>query len=181
MMGSLALAISFVLWFALLSTSSSSTDADNTVEHTHANDVTEEAFVRADFASAEQIKERFTQLEPGADSVEVSVLNNKIELYSLFSNGERMGRYVAIIENTACTACDDLHFLVKISDRFQMTDFIFLLPVDERTQSEVRTRFMNNSISEKFGFNHMLDDPKWSYAFFKGLRNASAALQKEKI
>ena len=133
-------------------------------------------FSRSYFASISEIKEKLTHLHPDTDSISMVLLRPNIELYDLYSNQGHEDRYLAIIEDVDCAACDDLHFLVKLSG-YKMQDFIFLLPIDDITRRAIQDQFKAANVRTRFGIRNIVGNPKWSYYFLKGLRDASDALQ----
>lgn len=136
------------------------------------------SFSRAQFISVSKIKELLMKQVPKADSISVIQLDFNIELFNLFSKRKIFERYIGVIEDVECKSCEDLHFLIKLSEEWRILNILFLSPLNELEKQKLADQCLNIDIQNPFE-NRILTSSTntiWDYYFIKELRDAGNTL-----
>jgi uncharacterized membrane protein YphA (DoxX/SURF4 family) len=175
----LAMLALIILFVGLLASSLLKTDRID--GQTHQEVVPQVNAWRSQFASLNEIKRHLMRVAPGTDSIYAVVLNANVELFELYLKNQLVDRYIAVIENSKCKSCEDLHFAVKLTVENRISNILFFTPIDERIKSELIAYLRNTHIQRAPGVSYSGADKQldavWRYFFFKGLRDASDALR----
>jgi|GEM_PF-1285935 len=136
------------------------------------------SFSREQLINVSKMKELLIKHVPHADSISVIQLDFNIELFNLFSKRKIFERYIGVIEDVECKSCEDLHFLIKLSEEGKILNLLFLSPLNELEKQKLTDQFLNIDIQNLIK-NRILTfniNTRWDYYFLKGLRNAGNAL-----